>query len=126
LLTFVALVNQCHLSEQVNPDELWSALNPAERARFEKALRDPSSDLAQQLLSSTELEEDRLAPWWEAPQFVESVSVGAREIAPAQVKGGGSSQRYGAPPEMLTVPAELLSSPLPTRLLLLYNLVFIW
>jgi hypothetical protein len=110
----------------VDPDELWSALNPAERARFEKALRDPSSDLAQQLLSSTELEEDRSAPWWEAPRFMESVSAGVHGIAPAHVKDGGSNQRYGAPPEMLSVPAELLSSPLPARLLLLYNLVSIW
>ena len=36
------------------------------RERFTKALQDPNSELAQQLLSGEEIEKVRIEPWWEA------------------------------------------------------------
>ncbi|KAF8347773.1 hypothetical protein F5887DRAFT_1060585 [Amanita rubescens] len=55
--------------ENVNPDELWSLLNAEERSKFMEVLRDPSSELAQQLLSSEELEKSRRKPWWEESEI---------------------------------------------------------
>jgi len=48
-------------------EDIWSNLTQAERDKFLKALQDPSSELAQELLASEELEKERLQPWWEAP-----------------------------------------------------------
>ncbi|KAF8637587.1 hypothetical protein AX17_002656 [Amanita inopinata Kibby_2008] len=46
-------------------DALWSLLNEKERSKFLKALEDPNSELAQQLLASEELEKDLQNPWWQ-------------------------------------------------------------
>ncbi|EPT01274.1 hypothetical protein FOMPIDRAFT_1029983 [Fomitopsis schrenkii] len=96
-------------------DELWAALTPAEREKFTKALRDPDSELAQQLLNSEEIEKVRLAPWWEAPED------------DASEKDPGTSSRvqkgYGKKPVMMQVPAYMTRTPpTPGKLpLLLYN-----
>ena len=56
------------LLESASHHALWSILTPDEREKFTRAVENPSSELAQQLLShSEELESKRLAPWWEAP-----------------------------------------------------------
>lgn len=101
--------------EAASYDDLWTALTPEERERFTKALRDPDSELAQQLLSSEELEKVRVEPWWEAP---DDASAGPSSASfPAQ-------KRYGEKPASMQVPANMAgASHTPGKFpLLLYNL----
>jgi hypothetical protein len=79
------------LLESASPHALWAILTPEERKKFTRALEDPSSELAQQLLASKELESERLAPWWEAPTLDD-----AAQSSPAK--------RYGAKPELMSIP----------------------
>ncbi|THG95701.1 hypothetical protein EW026_g6011 [Hermanssonia centrifuga] len=85
-------------------DELWSALTPAERDKFMKALNDPSSELAQQLLASEELEEQTVEPWWDRPSDYE------KEEPDAMVSVTKISRRYGARPAMMDVPAPVMNA----------------
>lgn len=45
--------------ESASYDQIWDALTPAEHEKFKKALGDPTSDMAQQLLASDELGNSR-------------------------------------------------------------------
>ncbi|THH27793.1 hypothetical protein EUX98_g6390 [Antrodiella citrinella] len=86
-------------------DEIWSALTPAERDKFMKALGDPTSDLAQQLLSSEELEKQIIEPWWER-----SLGPNAEyEDASIGVHGPGQ-RRYGERPSPLHIPSALANT----------------
>ncbi|PSR73893.1 hypothetical protein PHLCEN_2v10290 [Hermanssonia centrifuga] len=85
-------------------DELWSALTPAERDKFLKALNDPSSELAQQLLASEELEEQTVEPWWDRPSDYE------KEEQDAMVSVTKISRRYGARPAMMDVSAPVMNA----------------
>ncbi|KAJ7216531.1 hypothetical protein GGX14DRAFT_441896 [Mycena pura] len=76
--------------ESAPPDQLWSLLTPAERDNFLKAMADPSSELAVQLLASEDLENEKQEPWWTVPALPGS--------------------RYGIPPEPISVPPSLQSS----------------
>ncbi|KAI0060636.1 hypothetical protein BV25DRAFT_1827494 [Artomyces pyxidatus] len=93
-------------------DDLWAALTPAERAAFTKAVQDPSSALAQQLLTSPELADETVAPWWEEPS----------DAAP---RSTSPPKKYGHPPEIIAIPPALLAPPLPDppSFPLAYNLV---
>ena len=79
------------------------------------ALRDPNSELAQQLLSSEEIEKVHLAPWWEAPED-------ADEKGPSAAFR--TQKRYGKRPAMMEIPEHMARTPpTPGKLpLLLYNL----
>ncbi|CCM00760.1 uncharacterized protein FIBRA_02800 [Fibroporia radiculosa] len=105
----------------IPPDELWNALTPAERDRFLKTIQDPDGDLAQQLLSSEELEKARIEPWWEAPVELES-----DDAWTSSTKGstGLPAKKYGTSPKIMHIPASLVRSSLePGKTpLLLYNL----
>ncbi|KAH9840290.1 uncharacterized protein C8Q71DRAFT_805910 [Rhodofomes roseus] len=96
-------------------DDLWAALTPAEREMFTKALRDPNSELAQQLLSSEELEKVRIEPWWEAPDdpSTDDPSTSWR-----------AQKRYGKKPAMMPIPENMVgTSHTPGKYpLLLYNI----
>ncbi|KZT72024.1 hypothetical protein DAEQUDRAFT_763498 [Daedalea quercina L-15889] len=101
--------------EAASCDDLWAALTPAEREKFTKALRDPSSELAQQLLSSEELENVRTEPWWE----------GSKDTSGEQARGLRRAQkRYGKRPAMMQIPAHMTRTPpTPGKFpLLLYNI----
>ncbi|KAG0699902.1 hypothetical protein DFH29DRAFT_934535 [Suillus ampliporus] len=73
-------------------DELLRLLTKEEIDKFFNALRDPASQLAQQLLSSEELQSVSLEPWWEA----------SLEGSP------GGSTRYGSKPALMEVPLNLV------------------
>ncbi|KIK63378.1 hypothetical protein GYMLUDRAFT_72076 [Collybiopsis luxurians FD-317 M1] len=62
-----------------SPDALWSLLTQEERDRFIKALEDPSSSLAQNLLQRLESK-----PWWEEPSssFPELIQVPESMVKP--------------------------------------------
>ncbi|KAJ7628639.1 hypothetical protein FB45DRAFT_41847 [Roridomyces roridus] len=47
-------------------DQLWALLTPDEREKFLKVMENPSSELAQQLLASQELENEKQDPWWDS------------------------------------------------------------
>ncbi|KAL1945141.1 hypothetical protein VTO73DRAFT_2761 [Trametes versicolor] len=97
-------------------EELWAALTPAERDKFLKALEDPNSELAQQLLASEELERERVNPWWEAP-----TASGSEDLS------GGEAERKDRtrPPPIMPIPAPLVKQAANNALsgpLLLYNI----
>lgn len=98
----------------VQPDALWALLTPSERQKFTQAFRDPSSELAQQLLVTEELEKQRQQPWWEAPLFPtdESISKFVRK-------------RYDGKPVGMHVPEEMVK-PLDNRPYLVYNICAVW
>ncbi|KAG1728095.1 hypothetical protein EDB19DRAFT_169255 [Suillus lakei] len=73
-------------------DELLRLMTKEEIDKFFNALRDPTSQLAQQLLSSEELQSVRQEPWWEA----------SLEGSP------GGSMRYGSEPALVEVPLNLV------------------
>lgn len=73
-------------------DELLRLMTKEEIDRFFNALRDPTSQLAQQLLSSEELQSVRREPWWEV-----------------SLEGSSSaSTRYGPQPALMEVPRNLI------------------
>ncbi|KAG2150289.1 uncharacterized protein EDB93DRAFT_1240313 [Suillus bovinus] len=73
-------------------DELLRLMTKEETDKFFNALRDPTSQLAQQLLSSEELQSVKQEPWWEA----------ALEGSPS------GSMRCGSKPALMKVPPNLL------------------
>ena len=56
-------------------EELWTRLSPAQRANFEKGIRDPRSSLSKQLLTTIS-EMPPSVPWWEHPEPFESPTPG--------------------------------------------------
>lgn len=85
-------------------DELLRLMTKEEIDRFFNALRYPTSQLAQQLLSSEELQSVRQEPWWEA-----------------SVEGSSSgSIRYGSKPALMEVPLNLVKRQ-PSSPSLIYN-----
>lgn len=81
------------LLASASTDDLLRSLSEKEKDRFFAALRDPSSGLMQELLESAELENNTQLPWWEAPS------------------NGGRPPRipYGAEPDLMVVPADLVN-----------------
>jgi hypothetical protein len=51
-------------TDVVSTEELWALLSEEQREKFMKALQAPTSELAQQLLASEELDQDLREPWW--------------------------------------------------------------
>lgn len=88
--------------------ELWTLLPSSHRAKFLKALEDPTSELAQQLLASEELEKYRKDPWWDTSSA--SLSVNADDITK---------------PGMMHIPKALVKPSL-TGPPLVYNVCAIW
>lgn len=77
-------------AEHASYDDVWSALTPAQRDKFLRALNDPHSDLAKQLLTSEELKNEIVEPWWTRPSDGPT--------------NQGASLRYGEKPSMMTIP----------------------
>ncbi|KAJ7135483.1 hypothetical protein C8R43DRAFT_929429, partial [Mycena crocata] len=85
--------------ESTTSDHLWGLLTSVEREKFLKAMEDPSSDLALQLLASKDLEVEKQEPWW-------------THSAVSQNLPGPSTKRHGSPPDPILIPSSLIS---PTR-----------
>lgn len=83
-------------------------LSSEERKRFMKAISDPSSELAQQLLASEVLRENLCEPWWDQDDLPDDPTI-TRHQEPA----------------MMDIPEALLK-PIPNRPLLVYNVTSIW
>lgn len=85
-----------------------------------KALEDPDSELAQQLLASEELERERVNPWWETPTASGSEDPSGEE----------TERKEGAPPPpIIPIPAPLVKQSANNALsgpLLLYNICAVW
>lgn len=77
-------------------DELLRLMTKEEIDKFFNALRDPTSQLAQKLLSSEELQSVRQEPWWEA----------SLEGSP----NSSGSMRYGSKPALMEFPLKLVKS----------------
>ena len=102
-------------TDEADPDVIWSMLSPSQRCSFSEVIRDPSNELAQQLLSSIELQEERRKPWWES-----SLLEGDESSA--------DSKRLGVPPKMISIPRTLTSPKTVSRsnCFLLYNILTLW
>ncbi|KAK7019915.1 hypothetical protein R3P38DRAFT_2971182 [Favolaschia claudopus] len=81
--------------ESTSPDQLWTLLTADEREKFLKAMEDPSSELALQLLASEELSVEKQEPWWSA------------------AFSGMSSAQHGALPDPIKIPTTLASPSRP-------------
>jgi hypothetical protein len=99
-------------------------LTPAERSKFMKAFDDPTSELAQQLLSSELLDKDIEEPWWEIQNVI---------VAEDEQQDGDSRQnidprtgrRYGDRPPFMNIPASMVKA-FPVGHPLVYNMCAIW
>ncbi|KAK7042321.1 hypothetical protein R3P38DRAFT_2889760 [Favolaschia claudopus] len=89
--------------ESTSPDQLWTLLTADEREKFLKAMENPSSELALQLLASEELSVEKQEPWWSA------------------AASGISSAQHETIPDPIEIPTSLasLNRPGPP---LIYNI----
>lgn len=95
---------------------MWSMLSPSQRDSFLGVIQNPSSELAQQLLSSMELQKERRRPWWESFP---------------QLKGderSTDSEQFGVPPRMISIPQTLTSPKMvsESNRFLVYNILALW
>lgn len=102
--------------DSVSSDVLWSMLTPEERSKFTNLFNDPTSELAQQLLSSERLETEIQEPWWEA-----LVAGKAEDDAPLGSRGQFVPRRSGTRPNMMKIPASMVK-PIPSGHPLVYNI----
>lgn len=112
------------VADTASYDELWNALTPVEREKFQRAVADPNSELAQQLLASEELEKVQVEPWWE-PQppsnTISAPSDASTSVAP--------KRKCGAKPSIFEVPESLVKQVSDNAVsgpLLLYNICALW
>ena len=73
-------------------------------------MKDPNSELAQQLLASDELHRNLHKPWWEAPN-----------IDVEEEEDGQEDSEYGQPPKMMKIPENLV--PFAVKAPIIYNIV---
>ncbi|KAF8967705.1 hypothetical protein BDZ97DRAFT_1656008, partial [Flammula alnicola] len=99
--------------DSASPDALWAVLTPEERAKFMKAFDDPTSKLAQQLLSSEQLEKEIQEPWWEAPSISESED--------EEPRNHHTPRRYGSRPMIMSIPVSMVKA-VPSGRPLVYNM----
>jgi hypothetical protein len=99
-------------TDSLSPNDLWSILTSEEREKFMKALDNPSSELAQQLLASEELDSEILEPWWEA-------------LSIDNATGTPSAKRFGAKPEAMPIPS-MIPKVSTIGSALLYNICALW
>lgn len=98
------------LLECLSSDAIWSMLSPEERKKFTKAMENPESQLAHELLASEQLEKDMDEPWWETSDgFLDSPN---------------SDHPAISKPRMLQLPSSMLKATPSTHLL--YNTCAIW
>ncbi|PPQ91495.1 hypothetical protein CVT25_013752 [Psilocybe cyanescens] len=96
--------------DSLSPDALWSMLTEGERAKFMKAFNDPTSELAQQLLSSEQLEKEIKEPWWDASGISEDEN-----------EKKTTTRRYGTRPSMMDIPVSMVKA-VPAGHPLVYNM----
>lgn len=96
------------LADSASANELIQCLTVEERNKFFSALRDPASDVAQNLLASTELDQTLQEPWWDIPD-IPSDDQGAPAV------------RYGHKPSLLQVSKGVVKWD-PEAAPLLYNI----
>ncbi|KAF4611104.1 hypothetical protein D9613_006918 [Agrocybe pediades] len=99
------------------PDKLWSMLNAEERKKFMRTFEDPTSELAQQLLASEELEQEIQTPWWEGPSTPDDGGGGPE----TNQTGKPEKQRHGQRPQIMSIPKSMVT-PIPTGHPLVYNM----
>ncbi len=86
-----------------------------ERNKFMKALKNPTGELAQELLANEQVEKEIQGPWWEAPALSDN----------GQFSDDGLSRCFGSKPEIVEIPPSLLK-PIPAGHSLLYNICAVW
>ncbi|TBU30173.1 hypothetical protein BD311DRAFT_659626 [Dichomitus squalens] len=98
-------------------DELWNALTLSEREKFLRAVDNPNSESAQQLLASEELEKVQVEPWWEPQPPSNEISAPSDAAVP--------NRNRGARPSIVQIPESLVkqvSNNAASGPLLLYNI----
>ncbi|KAF9480531.1 hypothetical protein BDN70DRAFT_905729 [Pholiota conissans] len=105
--------------DSASPDTLWAMLTPAERSKFMKAFDDPTSEFAQQLLASEQLDNEIEEPWWEAPRTI--VEAGVEDEAGRQSIDLRTGHRYGSRPTFMSIPESMVKA-VPVGHPLVYNM----
>lgn len=100
--------------DSLSPETMWEMLTPAERRKFVKALENPSSELAQTLLASKQLEVEIEQPWW-----INGVEDFDREHLSQEAK---EIERRPTP---IRAPQSMVK-PVPPGHPLVFNLLAIW
>jgi hypothetical protein len=104
-------------------EEIWQMLSEDEKKRFMHALRDPGSELTQQLLASDEMEQSMIEPWWMSSKDL----VSAHPNHHLTNASSGSRPRFGQRPDRADIPNELCEkATVATALRLVYNMASIW
>lgn len=85
-----------------------------------KVFNDPTSELAQQLLSSEQLDKEIQDPWWQRPNVTEDDSDDLRFSYDQR-----TGHRYGDRPSLIHIP-ETMVKPLAAGRSLVYNILSIW
>jgi len=96
-------------------------LTPEERSKFMKLFNDPTSELAQQFLSSEQLETDIKEPWWKASvaeEYEDDTSTQSRDQALPRRSGARSNS-------IMKIPVSMVK-PIPSGQPLVYNTCAIW
>ncbi|KAH8116508.1 hypothetical protein DFH11DRAFT_1506044 [Phellopilus nigrolimitatus] len=88
--------------DSISSTDLWSLLSPAERDSFLKAVRNPRSASAQELLQAVDVQSDVILPWWEAPEALTNEE---------PVEDASKSKKYGKRPVVAQLPVSLLRRP---------------
>ncbi|TFK74959.1 hypothetical protein BDN72DRAFT_892650 [Pluteus cervinus] len=92
-------------------EALWSVLTPEQRNKFLKAVDNPESELAKQLLASETLEDERRGPWWEGSTLSEDEI----KVDPH------SGHRFGERPSPMKIPVSMVKDP-PSGPSLVFNM----
>ena len=102
--------------DAADPDTILSILSPSQRDSFLKAVRDPSSELAQQLLSSVELQQKHRKPWWKSP------------LLGNDDDNSEASKEYGVLPKMMSISQSLTTPEMVSESsrFLVYNILALW
>jgi len=95
-------------------------LTPEERSKFMKLFNNPTSELAQQLLSSEQLETNIKEPWWKA-----SVAEEYEDDTSPQSCDQPPPRRSGPRPNIMKIPVSMVK-PIPSGHPLVYNMCAIW
>ncbi len=108
---------EMNILDTLSSEEMWDMLTPAEKEEFLKALENPTSQVAQRLLASEQLELELEKPWWSDDD--------TGQVRPELGTKEGDGEQAKLRPEAIRIPQSMVK-PVPHGHPLVYNLCAIW
>ncbi|KXN87517.1 Zinc finger HIT domain-containing protein 2 [Leucoagaricus sp. SymC.cos] len=102
--------------DSLTSEEMWEMLTSEERTKFMRGLEDPTSELAQRLLGSAQLDVEIEQPWW--TDDIESVDFESR------TQGGNERRKAKLRPRPIRISRSMIK-PVPQGHPLVYNMTAI-